>query len=40
MLFKYSIKFNRNPAKLMMVGDGPEKKKAEYLCQELGIWTK
>jgi hypothetical protein len=21
----------------MMVGDGPEKKKAEYLCQELGI---
>jgi N-acetyl-alpha-D-glucosaminyl L-malate synthase BshA len=25
------------PAKLMMVGDGPEKEKAEYLCQELGI---
>jgi hypothetical protein len=21
----------------MMVGDGPEKKKAEYLCQELGF---
>jgi hypothetical protein len=37
MLFKYSIKFNRKvPAKLMMVGDGPEKK-AEYLCQELGF---
>jgi glycosyltransferase involved in cell wall biosynthesis len=28
------------PAKLMMVGDGPEKKKAEYLCQELGILDK
>jgi N-acetyl-alpha-D-glucosaminyl L-malate synthase BshA len=25
------------PAKLMMVGDGPEKEKAEYLCEELGI---
>jgi N-acetyl-alpha-D-glucosaminyl L-malate synthase BshA len=28
------------PAKLMMVGDGPEKEKAEYLCQELGIFDK
>jgi N-acetyl-alpha-D-glucosaminyl L-malate synthase BshA len=28
------------PAKLMMVGDGPEKEKAEYLCQELGIIDK
>jgi len=28
------------PAKLMMVGDGPEKEKAEYLCQELGITDK
>ncbi|MFE3847731.1 N-acetyl-alpha-D-glucosaminyl L-malate synthase BshA [Flavobacterium sp. LB3P45] len=28
------------PAKLMMVGDGPEKEKAEYLCQELGISNK
>ena len=28
------------PAKLMMVGDGPEKEKAEYLCQELGISDK
>ncbi|MCL6461024.1 MAG: N-acetyl-alpha-D-glucosaminyl L-malate synthase BshA [Flavobacterium micromati] len=28
------------PAKLMMVGDGPEKEKAEYLCQELGIENK
>jgi N-acetyl-alpha-D-glucosaminyl L-malate synthase BshA len=27
-------------AKLMMVGDGPEKEKAEYLCQELGILDK
>lgn len=27
-------------AKLMMVGDGPEKEKAEYLCQELGIQDK
>jgi glycosyltransferase involved in cell wall biosynthesis len=27
------------PAKLMMVGDGPERK-AEYLCQELGILDK
>jgi len=28
------------PAKLMMVGDGPEKEKAEYLCEELGILDK
>ncbi|WP_281232719.1 N-acetyl-alpha-D-glucosaminyl L-malate synthase BshA [Flavobacterium gelatinilyticum] len=28
------------PAKLMMVGDGPEKEKAEILCQELGILEK
>jgi N-acetyl-alpha-D-glucosaminyl L-malate synthase BshA len=28
------------PAKLMMVGDGPEKEKAEMLCQELGIHDK
>ncbi len=28
------------PAKLMMVGDGPEKAKAEVLCQELGISDK
>ena len=28
------------PAKLMMVGDGPEKEKAEALCQELGIQDK
>ena len=28
------------PAKLLMVGDGPEKEKAEYLCQELGILDK
>lgn len=28
------------PAKLMMVGDGPEKAKAEQLCQELGIEDK
>ena len=28
------------PAKLMMVGDGPEKEKAELLCQELGIQDK
>ena len=28
------------PAKLMMVGDGPEKKKAEKLCAELGIEDK
>ena len=28
------------PAKLMMVGDGPEKEKAERLCQELGIQDK
>ncbi|KFF17554.1 N-acetyl-alpha-D-glucosaminyl L-malate synthase BshA [Flavobacterium hydatis] len=28
------------PAKLMMVGDGPEKEKAENLCQELGIYDK
>ncbi|TRX21553.1 N-acetyl-alpha-D-glucosaminyl L-malate synthase BshA [Flavobacterium franklandianum] len=28
------------PAKLMMVGDGPEKEKAEFLCHELGIQDK
>lgn len=28
------------PAKLMMVGDGPEKEKAEQLCYELGIQDK
>jgi len=28
------------PAKLMMVGDGPEKAKAEELCEELGIQDK
>jgi N-acetyl-alpha-D-glucosaminyl L-malate synthase BshA len=28
------------PAKLMMVGDGPEKEKAEQLCHELGIQDK
>ena len=28
------------PAKLMMVGDGPEKVKAEQLCKELGIEDK
>jgi N-acetyl-alpha-D-glucosaminyl L-malate synthase BshA len=28
------------PAKLMMVGDGPEKEKAEDLCEELGITDK
>ena len=28
------------PAKLMMVGDGPEKEKAEILCTELGILDK
>jgi L-malate glycosyltransferase len=28
------------PAKLMMVGDGPEKEKAELLCEELGIANK
>jgi len=28
------------PAKLMMVGDGPEKENAEYLCNQLGIQNK
>ena len=28
------------PVKLLMVGDGPEKEKAELLCQELGILDK
>lgn len=28
------------PAKLLMVGDGPEKEKAELLCHELGILDK
>ncbi|MGB5698217.1 N-acetyl-alpha-D-glucosaminyl L-malate synthase BshA [Muriicola sp.] len=28
------------PAKLMMVGEGPEKEKAEMLCEELGIMNK
>lgn len=31
---------NEIPAKLMMVGDGPEKEKAEQLCFELGIQDK
>ena len=35
----YSIQ-KEIPAKLMMVGDGPEKEKAEYLCQKLGILDK
>lgn len=35
----YNIQ-NEIPAKLMMVGDGPEKEKAEILCQELGILDK
>jgi hypothetical protein len=38
MLSKYFIN-STNPAKLMMVGDGPEKKK-QNICQELGILTK
>lgn len=28
------------PAKLMMVGDGPEKERAEYLCETLGLQDK
>lgn len=28
------------PSKLMMVGEGPEKEKAEYLCHQLGIQNK
>ena len=28
------------PSKLMMVGEGPEKEKAEKLCEELGIMSK
>lgn len=28
------------PAKLMMVGEGPEKEQAEYLCEQLGIAEK
>jgi N-acetyl-alpha-D-glucosaminyl L-malate synthase BshA len=28
------------PAKLMMVGDGPEKEQAEMLCEQLGIQDK
>ena len=28
------------PSKLMMVGEGPEKEKAEHLCRELGIQDK
>lgn len=35
----YKIK-EKIPAKLMMVGDGPEKLKAEQLCKELGIEEK
>jgi N-acetyl-alpha-D-glucosaminyl L-malate synthase BshA len=35
----YNIQ-NEIPAKLMMVGDGPEKEQAEHLCQELGIENK
>ena len=28
------------PAKLMMVGEGPEREPAETLCQKLGIMDK
>lgn len=31
---------NQIPAKLMMVGDGPEKENAEKMCRELGIQDK
>lgn len=33
----FSKILNKIPAKLLMVGDGPEKEKAEKLCAELGI---
>lgn len=37
-IIKIFYKIQQNiPAKLMMVGDGPEKEKAERLCWELGI---
>ena len=32
--------YQKIPAKLMMVGDGPEKAKAEKLCEKLGITDK
>lgn len=35
----YAIQ-QRIPSKLMMVGDGPEKEKAEQLCSQLGITDK
>jgi hypothetical protein len=38
MLSKYFIKFNRNPAKLMMVGDGPEKKKQNTMSRIRYYW--
>ena len=28
------------PAKLLMIGDGPERLKAERLCRDLGMWNK
>ncbi|MGL2967421.1 N-acetyl-alpha-D-glucosaminyl L-malate synthase BshA [Flavobacterium sp. XGLA_31] len=40
-IIKIFYKIQQNiPAKLMMVGDGPEKEKAEQLCYELGIQDK
>jgi N-acetyl-alpha-D-glucosaminyl L-malate synthase BshA len=40
-VIKIFYKIQQNiPAKLMMVGDGPEKVKAESLCEELGISDK
>jgi N-acetyl-alpha-D-glucosaminyl L-malate synthase BshA len=40
-VIKIFYKVQQNlPAKLMMVGDGPEKAKAEQLCEELGIQDK
>ena len=40
-VIKIFYKIQQNiPAKLMMVGDGPEKEKAEQLCKELGIEEK
>jgi N-acetyl-alpha-D-glucosaminyl L-malate synthase BshA len=35
----FSIIKKKMPAKLMMVGDGPDRLAAETLCRELGIWN-
>ena len=40
MSFRFLIRYRKIPAKLVMVGEGPEKEGAEFLCEQLGIADK